>query len=158
MSPLMRMRIMNVWPPMLFAGIHVRSFDRAMRNAEIELRLTFWNHNVEGTQFGGSIYSMTDPFYPLMLIANLGPGYAIWDESAHIRFILPGRTSLRARFHLSDEMLATIRSATAGDHKYLARFLVPIVDLHGTTVATVAKVIYIRPLEKPRSDKSRTRC
>ncbi len=145
MSPAMIMRFINFWPPMFFAGIHVKSYDRALRNAEIELRLTFWNHNAAGTQFGGSIYSMTDPFYPLMLMANLGPGYAVWDESAHIQFIAPGKTNLRAKFHLSDEMLENIRAATAGDRKYLAKFLVQITDLHGTLIATVAKVIYVRP-------------
>jgi len=148
MSPAMIMRFISFWPPMLFAGIRVRSFDRAMRNAEIELRLTFWNHNAAGTQFGGSIYSMTDPFYPLMLMANLGPGYAVWDEAAAIKFIAPGTTSLRAKFHLSDEMLDEIRNATAGDRKYLANFAVPITDLHGSLVATVTKVIYVRPRQE----------
>jgi hypothetical protein len=145
MSPAMLMRFISFWPPMLFAGIRVRSYDRALRNAEIELRLTFWNHNAMGTQFGGSIYSMTDPFYPLMLMANLGPGYAIWDEAADIRFVAPGKTNLRAKFHLSEDMLAEIRAGTSGDRKYLANFLVPITDLHGTLVATIAKVIYVRP-------------
>jgi hypothetical protein len=145
MSPAMLMRLIGFWPPMFFSGIHVRSYDRALRNAEIELRLTFWNHNAAGTQFGGSIYSMTDPFYPLMLMANLGPGYAIWDEAAQIEFIAPGTTSLRAKFHLSEDMLTEIRSATAGDRKYLAKFIVSITDLHGRLIATVTKVIYVRP-------------
>lgn len=145
MSPATIMRLISFWPPMLFSGIRVRSFDRALRNVEVELRLTSWNHNAVGTQFGGSIYSMTDPFYPLMLMANLGPGYAIWDEAAHILFIEPGKTNVRAKFHLSDEMLEDIRAATAGDRKFLAQFTVQIIDLHGKLVATVAKVIYIRP-------------
>jgi len=145
MSPATIMRFINLWPPLLFSGIHVTSFDRSLRNIEVELRLTRWNHNAVGTQFGGSIYAMTDPFYPLMLMANLGPGYAIWDEAAHIQFIEPGKTNLRATFSLSDDMLITIRSATAGDQKYLAAFIVQIRDLHGTLIATVRKIIYVRP-------------
>jgi len=141
------MRFINFWPPMLFSGIHVVSYDRQLRHAEVELRLTWWNHNAVGTQFGGNIYSMTDPFYPLLLMANLGPGYAIWDESAHIEFIMPGRTALRATFDLADEMLENIRAETAGDKKYLANFDVPITDLQGALVASVKKVIYIRPLK-----------
>jgi hypothetical protein len=139
------MRFINFWPPLLFAGVHVVSFDSDMRHAEVGLRLTFWNHNRAGTQFGGSIYSMTDPFYPLMLMANLGPEYVVWDESAHIQFIAPGRTELRAKFHLSLEKLEEIRAATAGDRKYLAEFRVEINDMNDTLVATVDKVIYVRP-------------
>ena len=145
MTPVNVMRLINFWPPLLFAGIHVVSFDADMRNAEIGLRLTAWNHNKVGTQFGGNIYSMTDPFYPLMLMANLGPGYTVWDESAHIEFIKPGTTPLRAKFRLTEQELANIRTETDGDRKYLAKFLVEITDTAGVIVATVAKVIYIRP-------------
>jgi acyl-coenzyme A thioesterase PaaI-like protein len=145
MTPVRVMRLINFWPPLLFAGIHVISFDPEMRNAEIGLRLTWWNHNKAGTQFGGNIYSMTDPFYPLMLMANLGAGYTVWDQSAHIEFIKPGTTPLRAKFRLTEQALADIRAATAGDRKYLAKFLVEITDTAGAVVATVNKVIYIRP-------------
>jgi hypothetical protein len=147
MSPLNTMRIISFWPPMLFSGIRVLSYDRALRHAEIELRLTWWNRNKEGTQFGGAIYAMTDPFYPLMLMGHFGPGYAVWDESAHIQFVAPGTTNLRAQFNLTDDMLARIRAGTAGDRKYLAEFFVEIRDLHNKLVATVSKVIYIRSLK-----------
>lgn len=149
MTPVRLMRFINFWPSLLFAGIHVISFDPQMQNVEIGLRLTAWNHNKVGTQFGGNIYSMTDPFYPLMLMANLGPGYAIWDESAHIKFIKPGTTPLRAKFRLTGQEIAEIRTETAGDSKYLAKFLVEITDAAGVIVATVAKVIYIRPKQLP---------
>ncbi len=139
------MRFINFWPPFLFAGIHVISFDPDMRHAEVGLRLTWWNRNRARTQFGGNIYSMTDPFYPLMLMAHLGPSYAIWDESARIEFITPGRTALRAKFHLSLEKIQEIRAATAGDGKYLAQFRVEIVDANNNLVANVDKVIYVRP-------------
>ncbi len=148
MLPVKFMRVINFWPPLLFSGIHVISFGQDMRDIEVGLRLTWWNHNWVGTQFGGNIYCMTDPFYPLMLRANLGPDYAVWDESAHIEFITPGRTKLRAKFHLSPEKLEEIRTATAGDRKYLPRFKVEIFDTAGTLVATVDKVIYVRPKQR----------
>ncbi len=151
MSPAKFMRIINLWPPLLFSGIHVISFDRDMRSVEVGLRLTWWNHNWVGTQFGGNIYSMTDPFYPLMLRANLGPEYVIWDESAHIHFITPGRTKLRARFILSKEKLDEIRAATASDRKFLAEFSVEILDVNDTLIARVDKVIYVRPKQSAKA-------
>ncbi len=145
MPPATIMRFINFWPPMLFSGIHVVAFDRLLRHVEVELRLAFWNRNAAGTQFGGNIYSMTDPFYPLMLMGNLGPGYVIWDQAAQIEFVAPGTTSLRAKFHLSEERIDEIRLATAGDKRYLAEFFVPITDRDGKLIATVKKIIYIRP-------------
>jgi hypothetical protein len=42
--------------------------------------------------YGGSLYSMTDPFYMPMLISNLGSDYVVWDKAAHIRFRKPDPT------------------------------------------------------------------
>ena len=41
--------------------------------AHVEMPLRFYNRNYVGTHFGGSLYSMCDPFYMLMLINILGP-------------------------------------------------------------------------------------
>ncbi len=49
------------------------------------MALRFWNRDYVGTHFGGSLYSMTDPFLMLMLIEMLGPGYVVGDRSASIR-------------------------------------------------------------------------
>ena len=43
-----------------------------MRAVDVEMKLHFWNANYVGTHFGGSLFAMTDPFYMLMAMANLG--------------------------------------------------------------------------------------
>ena len=45
------------------------------------------NRNYVGTQFGGSLYAMTDPFFMLMLMENLGRDYVVWDKAANIEFV-----------------------------------------------------------------------
>jgi len=77
---------MNVWPPFLGAGIRVTRLQPDWRAIDVEMKLRFWNANFVGTHYGGSLYSMTDPFYMLMLIENLGRDYIVWDKSASIRF------------------------------------------------------------------------
>jgi len=54
------------------------------------MKLRRWNRNYVGTHYGGSLYSMTDPFHMVMLIENLGPSFIVWDKSASIRFCRPG--------------------------------------------------------------------
>jgi Domain of unknown function (DUF4442) len=46
------------------------------------MKLRFWNRNYVGTHYGGSLYSMADPFFMVMLINILGPSYIVWDKSA----------------------------------------------------------------------------
>ena len=64
--------VLNLYPPFLGAGIRVRRLQSDWKAIDVEMNLRFWNANYVGTHFGGSLYSMTDPFYMLMLIENLG--------------------------------------------------------------------------------------
>lgn len=134
----------NLWPPMLGAGIRVKRFDPDWRTVEVELRLRFWNSNFVGTHYGGSLYSMVDPFYMLMLIENLGDGYIVWDKSATIRFRRPGKGTVRATFRLEEEQIEQIRRALATEEKTKPVLLVEIKDASGAVVAEVEKVLSVR--------------
>ena len=76
---------------MLGAGIRVKHIAADMKAVDIEMKLRFWNANYAGTHFGGSLFAMTDPFYMLMVMANLGRNYIVWDKAANIRYRKPGR-------------------------------------------------------------------
>ena len=144
------LRAINIWPPFLAAGIHVR-WGADMRSAEVEMRMHFWNRNYVGTHYGGSLYSMTDPFYMLMLMEDLGRDYIVWDKAATIRFRKPGKGTVRAEFRLTQEQLDDIRSTLASQEKYEPTFLVEVKDSTGTVVAEVQKVIHIRRKPTPES-------
>src|SRR6201996_8178639 len=102
------LRTINIWPPFLASGIHVR-WGADMRSADVEMRMHFWNRNYVGTHYGGSLYSMTDPFYMLMLLEALGSDYIVWDKAASIRFRKPGKGTVRAEFRLTQAMLNDVK-------------------------------------------------
>jgi acyl-coenzyme A thioesterase PaaI-like protein len=137
-------RFINWWPPFLFSGIRVKSIAPDWRHIEVELRLRWWNRNAVGTLFGGSLFAMIDPFYPLMLQHNLGPEYTVWVKSAAIEFIAPGRSVALATMQLSGEKLAEIRAATEGGDKYLPAFSITITDPQGKPISQVNKLLYVR--------------
>jgi hypothetical protein len=64
-------RWINFWPPFLGMGIRIKHIAPDMKAVDVEMKLRFWNANYVGTHFGGSLFAMTDPFYMLMLMANL---------------------------------------------------------------------------------------
>ena len=64
----------------------------------------------------------------LMLVANLGEEYVVWDKAGSIRYRKPGKGRVRAEFRLTEERLAEIRAAVEADGRYDARFLVEIKD------------------------------
>ena len=61
---------------------------------EAQMKMRWYNRNLVGTHFGGSLYSMCDPFYMFILMENLGKGYIVWDKAATIRFKKPGLTTV----------------------------------------------------------------
>jgi acyl-coenzyme A thioesterase PaaI-like protein len=141
---------MNLWPPFVGAGIHVLSIAPDYRRVSVRLRLGLLNRNYFGTQYGGSLFSMTDPFYALMLLHNLPRGYLVWDRAARIDFKTPGRGDVFADFALDAARIAEVLAATADGAKYEPTWPVDVVDAAGTVVATVEKTLYIR--RSSRSD------
>lgn len=146
---------MNLWPPIFFSGIKLVSLSHDFRYARVDLKWRQWTRNINGSQYGGSLFSMTDPFYALLLFGCLGfHRYHIWDSSAEIDFISPGIGRLTAEFHLEDAQLQEIRQQTAGGGKYFPEFVVYIKDQKGTLVAKVTRRVYVRLKSKYRDEKT----
>ncbi|MGB8010574.1 MAG: DUF4442 domain-containing protein [Terriglobales bacterium] len=134
----------NLWPPLLGAGIHITRFTSDWREIDVEMKLRWWNRNYVGTHYGGSLYSMADPFFMLMLLENLGKDYIVWDKSASIRFRRPGRGKVSASFRLSEEQIGEIRQALKSQEKIERVFTVEIKDEAGTVISQVEKLLHIR--------------
>lgn len=136
--------LMNMWPPFLGAGIRVKRLQSDWKEIDVEMKLRRWNSNYVGTHYGGSLYSMVDPFYMLMLIENLGRDYIVWDKSASIRFRQPGKGVVSAAFRLSDEQVAEIREALKTEQKIDRVFTVEVKDESGAVIAEVQKQLHVR--------------
>jgi len=143
---------LNLYPPSLGAGIRVRRLQPDWKAIDVEMKLRFWNSNYVGTHFGGSLYSMTDPFYMLMLIENLGRDYIVWDKSATIRFRKPGKGKMRAEFRLTDAQLDEIRDKLKTEEKIEPTFMVQVRDESGDLVAEVEKVLHVRKKQRENSE------
>jgi len=137
-------RLINLWPPLFFSGIRATYISPDFRQVHVSLKLRFYNRNAVGTQFGGSLFAMTDPWYMLMLMHNLGDKYYVWDKSAEIDYMAPGRDHVSAHFELNQEQLEDICSQTASGDKYLPTFTVEVCDRQGQCVARVRRQLYVR--------------
>jgi acyl-coenzyme A thioesterase PaaI-like protein len=145
------LKVMNFYPPLFGAGIRVRR-DPDGRTFDVKMKLTVFNRNYVGTHFGGSLYSMCDPFFMLILIAALGPDYVVWDKEAMIRFLRPGRGTVRATFSIPEERIAEIRRAADAAEKVEPLFHAEVVDENGNVVAEVEKTLHVH---RRRTDERR---
>jgi hypothetical protein len=144
MHPRLFRWIMNVWPAYRGTGGHIVSISDDWKHVRIRLPLRLRTRNYVGTIFGGSLYGSIDPFYMLMLIHLLGPDYIVWDKSANIRFVRPGRSTLFAEFHLDDGELAEIRRLLETETKVDRTYSVVLADADGTVHARVEKIVQVR--------------
>jgi acyl-coenzyme A thioesterase PaaI-like protein len=142
--------MLNLFPAYRGVGARVEMISADFREVRIRLGLTWRTRNYVGTIFGGSLYGAVDPVYMIMLMHILGKDYVVWDKAASIRFLKPGRSTLRATFRIDDEEIATIRALTAGGAPIDRIYQVELADAEGVTHVTVEKTIYIRK-NRPRS-------
>ena len=132
--------------PYTGANISVKTIDQY--TVESSMRLIESNTNYVGTHFGGSLYSMCDPFFMFLLMKNLGPGYMVWDKAAGIEFIKPGTGTVTARFHIPEAEFVNLRCELEQTKKLDRIYVCEVKDESGETVARMTKTLYIRRLKK----------
>ena len=115
------------------------------KQVDLVIKLRFYNRNYINTQFGGSLFSMTDPFFTFMLLNQVGGKYIICDKSAFIDFVTYGKHDVKATLKITDEEIETIKRKTADGDKYFPEFYVNLVDAKtGEVVAHVKRTLYVR--------------
>ena len=147
-------RIINAYPPYLGAGIRFLRRESDDHTLKVELKLRSWNRNLFGTQFGGSLYSMCDPWFVFLLVRHLGSGYVVWDKSAAIEFLRPGRGRVTATFHVPPEKVEEIRAAADRDGKTEPVLTVEVVADDGEVVARVTKTLWVKRKEASGAGKT----
>ena len=143
-SPRVVKLAMNIYGPYLGAGIRITYIDPEWREMHVRMKLRWYNRNIMGTHFGGSLYAMIDPQMMLMLMNRLGKEYVVWDQAAEIEYVKPARGTVEAHLSLSDAQLEDIKSKTSGGAAYRPSFDIVISDLDGNTVSRVKKVLYVK--------------
>jgi acyl-coenzyme A thioesterase PaaI-like protein len=139
-----RRHLFNFFPAYRGTGGRITYISSDWREIRVRVPLSLRTRNYVGTIFGGSMYGAVDPIYMVMLINALGPGYVVWDKAASIRFRRPGRTTLHARFVLTDDELDEIRTALLTERSIDRVYHVDLADAEGTVHASVEKTIHIR--------------
>lgn len=139
---------MSLWIPNLFSGIRVKRFAPDWTSATVELHVNVFTRNYVKTAFGGSMSAMTDPYFFMLVMHQIGRDYIVWDTRGEIEFVKPGRGVLTAHFTVSPEQTAELRERARGGAKVLEWFETEITDRDGDVVARVRREVYVR--EKKR--------
>ncbi len=141
--------VLNWWPPYLCSGIKVLTLADDWTHAKTRLRLRWYNRNYVNTHYGGSLFSMADPFCMLLLLHRMGRDYAVWDKKAEIKFIKAVRQEVFAEFRVTNEQIAEFKSRLESAEKIEPQFEIDIMDGEGALVAKVWKTVHISRKSRP---------
>jgi len=138
------LKLINFYPPLFFAGIRLKEINNNATQLIVRMRLNIFNRNMFGTHFGGSLYAMCDPFYVFIIASHLKNDYIIWDKSACIQFVKPGKGKVQAIFEIPKAELDIIKNEVDSGLKKNFFFETVVTDEQKNIVAKVKKEVYIR--------------
>ena len=144
LSPRTVLRIISWWPPYLASGIRVVDVADDLSSVTVRLRTRPWNRNYFGTHFGGSLYSMCDPFFVFLLVHHLGPDHVVWDKAAEIEFLKAVSEPVFATFAVDPAQVEEIREAVLHRFSVEPRLRADVATAAGDVVARVTKTLYVR--------------
>lgn len=129
---------------MLGTGISLKYISPDFRRFDVVMKLRWFNKNLLGMHYGGSLYSMCDPWYMFILIASLGKDYVVVDSAANIRYKKPGLGTLRCTFQVTEKKIEEIKTEIDKVGKKNFTFLCEVKNEAGEVVTEVDKVVYVR--------------
>ncbi|NBU70522.1 MAG: DUF4442 domain-containing protein, partial [Bacteroidetes bacterium] len=97
--------MMRLFPPLLFNRIRLESLSPDLMHCRVRIAHSFINRNLQGSVFGGTLFSALDPFLPVMMwqiFARRGQKLESWLKKAEIDYLKPSSTTMMIDFRLTE--------------------------------------------------------
>ena len=155
LSPWQAKWMMSLFPPLLFGGVRVLRFGADFRTCRVRIARSLFTRNLQGTTFGGTIFSAADPFVAIMywqIFAHRGQPIQAWLKHASIAYRKPATTPLTIDFALGDDDVSAAVAALEQHGRFERGFRALAVDTHGNTCAEIDTLVHLRlPREGQRA-------
>lgn len=141
--------VLRLFPPILFQRIVPVWFAEDFRAARVRVKRSIFTRNLNGTTFGGTIYSAADPVFALMYwqaLARRGVATRSWLMAARAQYRRPATTSLAIDFELREADLDAAEEELRRRGKAVRIHLVEARDEHGAVCAELELVTFLRLL------------
>lgn len=123
---------------------------------DVRIHKSFLNRNYNGSIFGGTIFSATDPFFALLfdqIFQRKGFKTVVWLKSASIQYVKPGKTNLYFEIRISPDDIVEVEQQLRLHGKYTKTFPISVKDRYGEVCAMAHNEIYIKDKLYQRSAK-----
>ncbi len=152
-SPSISRVLMNLYPPFLVNRVVVKYVSQDFRTVKVKIVKSIFNRNLQGSIFGGTIFSAADPFVALMYwqIFNQQNIFCeAWLKSAKIDYLKPAKTSLYLNFEIAQTDIEEARKNLVKNNKHECTHIVEMKDSSGVLCATMETTISLKLKHKKR--------
>ena len=119
--------------------------------ARVQVRRSLLTRNLNGTTFGGSLFSAADPIHGVLywqLLARRGLAVQTWLKGARIEYLRPAHTSVELEARITNEELEAAVEALEQRGKFVHTHTLEAHDRGGTLCARFQVEVYGRLLDR----------
>ena len=138
--------LLNLFPAFLLGGAWVSRVARDCSACRLSVRRSLLTRNLNGTIFGGSLYSACDPIYALLYwqsLARRGLSPRLWVKSARIAFLRPASRRLIVDCSIDERELDQVVAELEREGRATRPHTMELVDADGVVCVSVAIEVYL---------------
>lgn len=142
--------MMNWYPPLRFNGIRIMQLSEDYQHMTVRIKKGLLNKNLQGSLFGGSLFSAFDPYYPVMLwqiLAKEGIRTQAWLRAAEINYIYPAKSDMVIQFDWADHEVILAKEQLYKTGKYKGWHYAKAKDKDGITCVTCRLLVVLKSKE-----------
>lgn len=139
--------MMRLFPPLLFNRIRLLSLSRDLMHCRVRIAHSVLNRNLQGSVFGGTLFSAFDPFLPVLMwqiFARKGLKLEAWLKKAEIDYLKPSSTKMHIDFRLTDLDIEEAEHSLAQKGKFEKWLPAEAVDQNGIVCVQARLLVYLR--------------
>lgn len=138
---------LNLYPPFILNRIKIVSIKEGFKGCRVKIKKSFLNRNMNGTIFGGALFSASDPFYAILywqIFERKGYKIQAWLKSAEIHYMRPADQSLFLDFEVTNEQILEAEEALNSIGKYKHTHEVRYKSKDGDIYVIAKTEVYLR--------------
>ena len=153
-SPRLFAAAMSAYPPLFAAGVRIRDIPDDWSSAHLVLKVNRFNSNAHGAAFGGSLFSMTDAMFGMLVMQRLGRECEAWTRTGTFQYINPGRNNAHTTVRITDAMVEQIKHEIASDGFCNIPYTTVITNDDGSTVGIGQQELHCRLRKSKEAQRS----
>lgn len=139
--------LMNLYPPLLFNRIILKKVSSNFRYAEILVKKSWLNRNLQGTIFGGTLYAAADP-YPAIMYWQIMRQQEIkteaWLKKAEVEYHKPAASDIKLIYKVDEKQISEAMESLFAEGKFSCWHEVEGTDKNNEVVITIKSLIVLK--------------